>query len=260
MVKLPYNFTITNKGDVNRKTITGGMAKIREQLEKSRYYTYLFVAPWKIVVFFIVGFLISGIHFRDFFFNFTDGWKEHSINIVEVTAVYNESTPVDKPTSQITSTPNVVLWVFLVQALSSWIVYVFSKFAAKVYIQSFSMAFPINLTVPVAVAVLATISSFRARNVCALHGLLPDFLFFKDPPVYYFVDFVVKDYAWVWLLWLCSQAWITKYLWNQKNDKNAASEKLFVLPMYSSLLVDQCVALNRRREDQNEMLKKKVQL
>lgn len=237
-----------------------GLTKLREQLEKSRYCTYLFVALWKIILFFMVAFLISGIHFREFFYNFTDGWKEHSINIVEVTPVYNDTTPVDQLTSQITSPPNVVLWVFLIQAFSSWIFYVFSKFAAKVYIQSFAMAFPINLTVPVAVAVLATICGYRASNVCAFHGFFPDFLFFKDPPVYYFVDFVVKDYAWVWMLWLLSQAWITKYLWNQKNDKNAASEKLFVLPMYSSLLVDQCVALNRRREDKNELLKKKVKL
>lgn len=208
----------------------------------------------------MAAFLISGIHFRDFFYKFLDGWMEHSINIVEITPVYNESMPVEQLLSQIPSTPNVVVWVFAIQAISAWIVYVFSKFAAKVYIQSFSMAFPINLTVPISVATLATVCSFRTKDVCALHGFFPDFLFFHDPPVYYFVDFVVKDHAWVWLLWLCSQAWITKYLWNQKNDKNAASEKLFVLPMYCSLLIDQCVALNRRRDDQNELLKKKDML
>lgn len=233
--------------------------KFREQLEKTRYYTYLFVAPWKVIAFFIVGFLLSGIHFREFFYKFADGWRDHLINIVEVsTPLYNDTTTVEQFRSQVSSPPNVVLWLFLIQAFSSWIVYVFSKFAAKVYIQSFSMAFPINLTVPVSLAAITTLCSLRAENVCALHGFFPDFLFFKTPPVYYFVDFVVKDYAWVWLFWLCSQAWVTKYLWNQKNDKNASSEKLFVLPMYCSLLVDQCVALNRRREDQNEVLKKKV--
>lgn len=216
------------------------------------------MAPWKIVVFFIAGFWISGIPFRDFFYNFTEGWLPQSIDIFEAEPLFNDTSPVEKLTSRITSPPNVVLWVFIFHSVSSWIVYVFSKFAAKVYIQSFSMAFPINLTVPAGVGVLAALCSLRADNVCALHGFFPDFLFFKDPPLYYFFDFVVNEYAWVWLLWLISQAWITKYLWNQKNDKNAASEKLFVLPMYSSLLVDQCVALNRRREDQNEVLKKKV--
>lgn len=234
------------------------LSKFREQLEKSRYYTYLFVAPWKIIVFFIAGFWISGIPFRDFFYSFTDGWKPHSIDVFEVLPLYNETNPVEKLTLRTTSTPNVVLWVFIFHSVSSWIVYVFSKFAAKVYIQSFSMAFPLNLTVPATVGVLAAICLVRAENVCAFHGVFPDFLFFNDPPLYYFGEFVINDYAWVWLFWLCSQAWITKYLWNQKNDKNAASEKLFVLPMYCSLLVDQCVALNRRREDQSEVLKKKV--
>lgn len=217
-----------------------------------------FLRSSKIVVFFISGFIISGITFREFFDRFLNGWKVHLIDIIEIQPVYNETNPIETLSSRISSPPNVVLWVFVAQAIASWIVYVFCKFAAKVYLQSFSMAFPVNLTVPAAISVLGTLCSFRAQDVCAFHGFFPDFLFFKDPPVYYFVEFVSKDYAWVWLLWLFSQAWITKYLWNQKNDKNAASEKLFVLPMYSSLLIDQCVALNRRREDQEDILKKKV--
>ena len=70
------------------------------------------------------------------------------------------------------------------------------------------------------------------------------------------MDFIKREYSWIWLLWMFSQVWITKHIWTPKNDRNASTEKLFVVPMYSGFVLDQCVAMNRRREDKEDFVKK----
>lgn len=57
------------------------------------------------------------------------------------------------------------------------------------------------------------------------------------------------QHAWIWLLWLLSQTWITLHIWTPKLERLAATEKLFVRPMYDSLLIDQSLGMNRRRDD-----------
>lgn len=57
----------------------------------------------------------------------------------------------------------------------------------------------------------------------------------------------------MWLFWLLSQAWIAIHIWTPKCERLASTERLFVTPMYSSLLIDQSLALNRKREDDYEV-------
>jgi chitin synthase len=59
--------------------------------------------------------------------------------------------------------------------------------------------------------------------------------------------------AWVWLLWLLSQTWITLHIWTPKAERLATTERLFVLPMYDSLLIDQSLGLNRRCDDEADV-------
>lgn len=66
-------------------------------------------------------------------------------------------------------------------------------------------------------------------------------------------DFITRQMAWVWLLWLLSQTWITIHIWTPKAERLASTEKLFVLPMYNGLLIDQSMALNRKRDDQKDV-------
>lgn len=171
----------------------------------------------------------------------------------------DRETAVDDSYAQSTQSTNLlVLWVLLAQAVSAWIFYVFSKFSCKIQIQSFSFAFPVNLTIPMAVTIMIVLCGLREGNVCAFHPSVPDYVFFNMPPFYYLFQYIVNDYAWVWLLWLFSQLWITRHIWSPKNDRNSATEKLFVAPMYSALVIDQCVALNRQREDPDDLANKIV--
>lgn len=57
---------------------------MRVNLSESRYYMYLYIAPWKILLFLGMGIIFSGTSFDTFFVNFGDGWREHAVNLTEV--------------------------------------------------------------------------------------------------------------------------------------------------------------------------------
>ncbi|XP_055608469.1 chitin synthase chs-2-like [Uranotaenia lowii] len=238
------------------------LATIREKLSDCRYSIYLYVAPLKILIFMMIGSALSQLSVWSFFDMFSTGWGNHTILVREMEAILNDNSPnmssiiSDRETFTIFPTENAILWIFLTHVLCSYICYIFSKFSCKIKIQSFSMAFPINLAVPVAVTLLLVFCGLRETDVCAFTAVLPDYLFFRTPPIYYLSDYLVKEFAWLWLLWLLSQTWITRHIWMPKSDRNACTEKLFITPMYNSLLIDQSIAMNRRREDQEEFVKK----
>lgn len=127
------------------------------------------------------------------------------------------------------------------------------KFACKILIQGFSYAFPVNLTIPVSISLLIAACGLRSGDPCIFHGTIPDYLFFDSPPSNFLNDFLTRQYGWVWLLWLLSQTWITLHIWTPKCERLASTEKIFVVPMYDSLLIDQSMGLNRRRDDQPEV-------
>jgi chitin synthase len=64
----------------------------------------------------------------------------------------------------------------------------------------------------------------------------------------------------MWLVWLLSQTWITIHVWIPKCERLAATEKLFVNPMYSSVLIDQSLAMNRRRDDEEVIKSEDINL
>lgn len=55
--------------------------------------------------------------------------------------------------------------------------------------------------------------------------------------------------AWVWLLWLMSQAWIVGHTWLPRCERVAATDKLFAKPLYNGVLIDQSLLLNRTKDD-----------
>lgn len=180
------------------------------------------------------------------------------VRCIQSATIFSDQNTSNSKQYTYTASNNIFLFVLLSQILSTWLCYVFAKFACKIQIQNFSFAFPINLTVPLTITILLAVGGLREIDSCALHGFFDDYVFFNVPPIYFIGDFVVKEYAWMWLLTILSQAWITKHIWSPKNDRNASTERLFIAPMYCSLLIDQCLVLNRRRDDQNMSLKKSV--
>lgn len=154
---------------------------------------------------------------------------------------------------EIMAANNAPIYLLIIQILSAYFCYVFGKFACKILIQGFSYAFPVNLTIPVCISLLIAACGIRNGDPCFFHGKIPDYLFYESPPAYFLEEFLSRQMAWVWLLWLLSQTWITLHIWTPKCERLATTEKLFVSPMYNALLIDQSMGLNRRRDDQADV-------
>ncbi|XP_076291294.1 hyaluronan synthase-like protein kkv isoform X1 [Lasioglossum baleicum] len=238
------------------------LGRVKKELRLTRYFTYMFISVWKILAFFISTALIlymKGDTVGHLFTMLSSAFGSHKIPVSEVR--FDSS-------SRITDIADVVeigekrfepadsttpIYVLLLQIFGAYFAYIFGKFACKILIQGFSYAFPVNLTIPVSISLLIAACGLRNDDPCIFSGTIPDYLFYESPPSHLLNDFVSKQYAWVWLLWLLSQTWITLHVWTPKCERLAATEKLFVMPMYDSLLIDQSMGLNRKRDDQPEV-------
>ncbi|XP_076547550.1 hyaluronan synthase-like protein kkv isoform X4 [Osmia lignaria lignaria] len=233
------------------------LGRVKKELRLTRYFTYLFMSIWKILAFFISTVLIlymKGETVGHLFSMLSDAFGKHKIEasqvvssrITDIAEILETSDKI--PIDADVHTP---IFVLLLQIFGAYFAYVFGKFACKILIQGFSYAFPVNLTIPVSISLLIAACGLRNSDPCIFRGTIPDYLFYESPP--FLNDFVSKQYAWVWLLWLLSQTWITLHVWTPKCERLAATEKLFVVPMYNSLLIDQSMGLNRKRDDQPEV-------
>ncbi|KAK8746556.1 hypothetical protein OTU49_017078, partial [Cherax quadricarinatus] len=234
---------------------------IKERLWRTRYFSYVFISLWKCLVFFTIMIISMSTRLQDVsaIFDVGKAFRVHSINVTEVRETLPGHTVPDFPnvaplenTLPIMSTYGTPVYVFLIQVLTAWLCYIFGKFACKICIQGFSFAFPVNLTIPVSISLLITACGLRFDTACSF-GVIPEYLFWECKNGDILNDFLNNDYAWVWLLWLLSQTWITLHIWTPKCERLASTEKLFVTPMYNSLLIDQSLALNRRRDDEGDV-------
>ncbi|CAH1115687.1 unnamed protein product [Psylliodes chrysocephalus] len=239
------------------------LGKIRDQFDQTRYFTYMFLSMWKIICFFIT--ILFVILAREgevgfFFTEFSEGWAAHPITILEIKPYLGGTSLPDIseiiPTGDdtvIQSNDWTPIYVLMINVSASYLAYIFGKFACKIMIQGFSYAFPVNLTIPVSISLLITACGLRNGDPCFFHETVPDYLFFESPPAVFLNDFISHQHAWIWLLWLLSQTWITIHIWTPKCERLARTEKLQVVPMYDGLLVDQSLGLNRKRDDESDV-------
>lgn len=157
-------------------------------------------------------------------------------------------------TTQVPSNYLTPVWVFLINIIATFSCYAFGKFACRILIQSFGYAFPVNLTVPFTISLLIAMCGIYNGDECKYADQIPPYLFFNSPPVYFLHDFIASQHTWIWLLWLLSQTWITIHIWSPESEALAKTERLYVRPMYDAFLIDQSLALNRRRDDSSERI------
>lgn len=180
----------------------------------------------------------------------------------------------------LSSQPHVVVYVICIQILSAWLCYVFGKFACRICIQRFSFAFPLSLTIPLSMplSILACGIHFEAR--CFFNSRLPTYLFWTchkmpfasalsnqtpallgEPTVEpSLLNNFINIHSFMWIIWLVSQAWITVHIWMPRCERLATTDKLFVNPMYCGVLIDQSLALSRRRDEESEIKSEDVNL
>ncbi|XP_034230764.1 chitin synthase chs-2 isoform X3 [Thrips palmi] len=249
---------------VNKQSHIGiikSMGRVKERMKRTRYFTYLFVSVWKMVVFFLMMLVITFFNQQsvaNLFSLLPTSFGERKIVVTEVRSL-GVTTPVDllaefNPTGD-TESENAMhktaVAVCVIQILAAYFCYIFGKFACKIMIQGFSYAFPVNLTIPVTISLVIAACGLRKDDPCFFEGVVPSYLFFDPPPLN--ATTLFDQHAWVWLLWLLSQTWITLHIWTPKCERLAATEKLFVSPMYSGLLIDQSLGMNRRRDDEADV-------
>jgi len=169
---------------------------------------------------------------------------------------------IEGETFEINSRSAIPLWFIVVQIFATWICYVVAKFACKICIQGFSFAFPISLTVPVTISALIGFCGIHFESKCKISDFfIPKYLFWycneepfiRDEPFF-------NIHAIMWLAWLLSQTWIAIHIWAPKCERLATTEKLFVNPMYCGVIIDQSIALNRRRDDEEEIKSEDINL
>lgn len=300
------------------------LADIKESLRRTRYFTYIFVSIWKIMLIFgtmlAVRYMIDG-QIRPIFSNFGQAFNSHDISITKVRLELNQqasapnqppslpqaqalvmsspvspigSGPGSQGTSstssplaesnmvgieeagiQLTSQPNVVIYAICVQIISAWLCYVFGKFACRICIQRFSFSFPLILTIPVTLSLLIATCGIHFEDRCNSNRWLPTYLFWTchkipfmltTPPTpaatadATIVSSFNNIHAFMWLIWLISQAWITVHIWMPRCERLATTDKLFVNPMYCGVIIDQSLVLSRRRDEESEIKSEDVNL
>lgn len=113
-------------------------------------------------------------------------------------------------------------------------------------------ALPLVLSTPVTIGLLIAAYGLRANYTCAFHGFFPDYLFFDVPILDSFEMIISEWYIWLSLFWWLSQIWITSHIWTSSCERLAKIERIFVILTYDSLVIDQCLSLNRRKEEKSE--------
>lgn len=242
------------------------LAYLKDKCYQSRYKIYAIVAPYKVFMFFSFAAMITSTSFSEFFDGFDGNFSNHTIIVEEIKATLSESLPDfdditnDLYKGQIRGNSTAIWWILFVHAASSYICYIFGKFACKIHIQTFSFSLPINIVVPLTVSTLIVLCGLRQSDICYFHDSLPDYTFFKSPQNDFLFSYVFKYFIWIWVFWLFSQSWVTRHLWRPKGMRNACTEKIFILPTYDSLIIDQSLALNRRRDEQDDFITDEVSL
>lgn len=115
----------------------------------------------------------------------------------------------------------------------------------------FGFALPTNLASLGAMCSIVTLCAARNKDICAFHNIILDYLFFEEFLFGNWSEFLSRWYIWLWLIWLMSQIWITMHLWTTENERLALAERIFSTITYDSLMIDQCLALNRKTQNEN---------
>ncbi len=108
--------------------------------------------------------------------------------------------------------------------------------------------------------ILITFCGLRMGNACMFSDIIPPYLFFECPTGDFLSELLSNQHAWAWAFWLLSQGWITAHNWMPKAGRLAKTEQLFINPYYSTFLVEQSMAMNRRREDEDDIKTEEINL
>ncbi|XP_029847379.2 chitin synthase chs-2 [Ixodes scapularis] len=227
-------------------TFIARLGEMKDNLRDSRYFTYIFISLWKILLIFgcMLGFTMLVVDdVSTAFCNFVGVFRRRGIEFILLPKKHQDDLT-------ISMSQWIPLRVAAIQVISSLLCYASAKFACKIRIQRFSFAFPIFLSVPVTLFLFYAGCEFQTGSVCFLDNYLPKYLYWRCPEDSFF-QFIKVQHGWLWFAWFLSQTWIAAHVWMPKSARLASTERLFVNPLYCSALIDQSLAMNRRKDDED---------
>ncbi|CAK1603070.1 unnamed protein product [Parnassius mnemosyne] len=258
-VSLGWWENYVNVSETHTSVLFYYLSELKLALKTTRYYTQRILSIWKICVFMV--FIMISLHIQndDPFailssFNTAFGERDYSVYELQIVVQDAHDGQLDFNLTDaafvLPATWNSSLWVSLIQVVAAYFCYTSGKFACKILIQNFSFTFALSLVGPLLINLLVVFCGMKNADPCAFHNMIPDYLFFEIPPVYFLKEYLGNEMVWIWLLWLASQAWITMHTWMPRCERLAATDKLFAKPWYLGPLIDQSLLLNRTKDDE----------
>jgi chitin synthase len=243
----------------SKNSLVKWLASFKKDLENCRYSIYLFVSIWKIALMFVGMVFIQYLivenderydMLKKLFTKFVPAFSDHEITLIrDISSL--ETMSEDNHTMD--AYPSTSIWVTVIQVVSTIFCYFTSKFVCKICIQSFSFALPISLVIPSTVSFLIAMTDFRAEPIdkCRLTNEFSPFEYMfwnSDFHIFSLEKWYYYCFIAIWIITSLSQTWISINIWSSKSKRLASTEQLFVTPFYSSVIIDQSLAFNRRRE------------
>ncbi|GFU39413.1 chitin synthase chs-2 [Nephila pilipes] len=224
---------------------------MREDIDNSRHFIYIFISIWKMILIFnsfLIYLFFTNENIKMFLVGLPESFKKHNLSVTwpEIDGHNIPSTLQPPRTLHLMDESTQVFLPLIVagiHVLASFVCYSCGKFVCKICIQGFSYALPVLLTVPSTMILL----DVACKNECVFKRMVTKHHFWKCPD--HQSDFFAEGTGYFWILWLVSQVWITIHLWSPQSERMAATSKLFVNPLYCTILIDQSLALNRRRNE-----------
>ena len=239
--------------------VTGYLSQLKTKLmdHEQNADVNLGVAPMKMCTFFLIFMFAPeldapGDLFRQFINSFDSFDYILTPDLLDVSSanpIYYHVTTVFEGVDILWKGP---LLIIFIQMISSFIAYLFGKFACQGKIQEVCYALPLSLlATPICVISLLQLCYNRQSDAC-IYSSFPPNVFFHCPEEAY-----AWDWRWIGLLWFVSQLWITHHIWFPKNEALEKTDSIFGADLYSGLLIDQSLMLNRRNDEEKKILKEK---
>ena len=135
----------------------------------------------------------------------------------------------------------------LLQIFCSGLCYYTGRLACKLCMQRIGFALPLTLVTPITLTVALTICKWFPETAI----LKPEFVYWTCHEGYETGSFKWQIFCGLGLWW-ASQLWIGGHIWFGKGQRLAFTERLFVLPGYCGILVEQSLMMNRRRYERSD--------
>ncbi|XP_012227030.2 chitin synthase chs-2-like isoform X2 [Linepithema humile] len=232
------------------------LSSVKENLQPSQHIVQGYVSFWRIFIFIIGALVVSVCNNIDAKSFFSPSLTTTEINLIPNASQYDgffDYFANNTKRHTLMASYNVPLYVFMIQAVFAMIMYQSCKFAYKTHMHQFGFAFPTNLANPGAVCLILALCTARNEDVCAFRDVIafPDCFFFGETVFKNWGELFTNDtwYIWFWPMWMISQLWITMHLWTTENERLALADRIFSTITYDSLMIDQCLAMNRRTQN-----------